>query len=484
MAVLVAVPAVLFLVFTRWGESLARQLVAAGGIVVLIAFSMMRRKREALLFGIIGLSQFAISLHSIEMTPPVVWQVFFIDLLLAGFIWTCIERSERFRLDSLAWIWIAYIAWQWLATMSSAHPVRSVLFLSWQIKFFLAYVLALNLRLTPRIASGITTAVAIVLFTQGAIAIGQFIKGDWIGLSILGEPGVIEAEEYFVDGGLRIAGTLGSTNTLAGYVAVLTVFLIPFVFVYRKPLMLGGAGAGAVLALLALSRAGWLAILVGASCAAYMLRQNRLVTFSRLLVVGLVVTLAAGTLIAANLDRVMNRFQDRQAVSSAMGRISQYIDSLDVIQKYPVLGIGPGITEFFGRWNNKRSYVEAKLPGVSMKNMVHGSALQAAVETGIPGLGLFLLITIVVMLGMFRSFSIPRRPKEVSILQVGGAAAGIAAFVHTSFGPEMNSHQLMIVCWLLVGISRSRRYSGATHEMPPVRTPGGVQGTAGLAAGA
>jgi len=173
-----------------------------------------------------------------------------------------------------------------------------------------------------------------------------------------------------------------------------------------------------------------------------------------LFVVTILVIITIGA--SFHFDKIKSRFVDREAISSATGRITQFYGAWEVIQKHPVVGIGPGITEFFGRWNNNRIYIKKALPGIDMPNQVHNSHLQVFIESGFPGLIIFTLITISIFIFLFRKAGKEPGDNLMMLLRIGGTGASIAVITHISFGTEFNNSHIFLVFWTLLGISRNK----------------------------
>jgi O-antigen ligase len=139
-----------------------------------------------------------------------------------------------------------------------------------------------------------------------------------------------------------------------------------------------------------------------------------------------------------------------------MGRFSQFKDVWPTIARYPVFGIGAGITEYYGAWNDNKRYVRSRLPKVKLKNQPHNSQLQYWIESGFIG---FILFMVIIVLTMTTALQRPRAPDgayDLQMMQIGAGAAAVAAMVHASFGTEINNHQIVIVFWILFALARNR----------------------------
>lgn len=453
---ILCIPLVLLLVFFVWPESLARQVAAVGAVISIVILALFRRKYEAMLLATVFLSQFYLSLHSFDLAPPVKLQIFFSDVVLAVLVLVAIERRVRIRLDSLGWLFLTLWFWFAITTITSVHPHRSLIFLFSQFKYLLLYGLALNTQMNEKLAGRIGNAVLGVVIIQAVLAIAQTLKGGPLGLQILGEILGDNLQGYMVAGKLRASGTIAGTNSYGGYMAMLLVFLAPFLLVRRSLLLYSGFTIGCMALILALSRAAWLSFTVGAICVVIMLLRSGLVRITRLLMVAIVGSFVLSIGVGMYYDKIMHRFRDREAIQSAEGRFKQIEGAWKVVEKYPLTGIGPGVTEFFGRWNNNHKYIAKAMPRVNLPNQVHSSQLQVAIESGILGLFLMLLLTATLVLAVFRKVRTTLPNDNQALVRVGGTCAAVAVMVHISFGTEFNSHQIFLGFWTLLGLARSQ----------------------------
>jgi hypothetical protein len=460
-----AVPVVMYVLFTVWPESLERQAAATACVLLAVVFTLFRNKLETLLFAVIFLSQFSVSLHSFDLVPPVILQIFLSDLILALLILVAIERRLRVRLDKLGWLFFLWIGWLVVTCFFSAHLHRSFIFVAWQIEYLLLYVVALNMPMSKSLINKIQMVIIAVIMIQAAIGIAQLLHGGGLGLKILGESfNTAKIDEYTVKGFLRPAGTIGTTGAYAGYLATLLVFLLPFVVTRRSLLFYTCFGAGTIALLISLSRAGCLSFMVGSLCAIFMMWRAQLMKLTRVILFILFASLIVAGVAATYSDKIIDRFENRQAISSAEGRIEQFSLALPLIEKHPIVGIGPGVSSFFGRWNHNRSYVQKALSGLEMPNYIHSGYLQILVESGIPALVLYLAI-VSTILGTACTRNQPETQGEaVKLLRVGGISGAIAIMILISFGTELESQRIFSLCWVLLGLARNRQAAVLERE--------------------
>ncbi|MDJ0928063.1 MAG: O-antigen ligase family protein [Gammaproteobacteria bacterium] len=447
-------PVALFILFTYWEDSLQRQLVGIAGLLTLGAFLLLRRKYEILMLALLFSSQFAISLLSIRMADPAVFQIWLTDVFLLLFFIGAIERGEKFRADGIGWLLVILIAWLAITSIFSAHQSRSIVFLTWQLKYLGVYLLLRNADISEKLAKRFVLVALGAIAIQAAIAFAQSIVGN-LGLVVLGEQDPDRLR--FVKGALRVSGTLGATNGFAGYLSMLLVFALPFLFRRRNPVWYVIHGFGVIALLVTYSRAGWLSFVVGSAVVAFGLLRVGIIRPSRIISLGLLGAAIVGIGVAVYFDRVQDRFQDQDAIQSAEGRLLQFSMFWPIIEDYPIFGIGPGVTEYFGAWNDNEKYVRQELPDVRMTNQPHSSQLQYWIETGTPGFLLFIALFVAVFRSALARPRSRRDRPELSFLRIGAAAAAAAAMTHASFGTEINSHQISLIFWMFLAMARNDR---------------------------
>lgn len=457
----------LIILTTKWADSPQRLVAAGAGILTIALFGMLRRKYEALLVALLFFSQFHISLVSIALDEPVVFQILFADVLLALFILAALERSESIRPDTVGWLLFGLIAWQAVSTISfSAHLHRSLIFLLWEVKYLFVYLLVRNVAVSEKLAQQIKVVIFLVLFLQGGMAIAQFMTSKPLGLVVFGEQN--PSRLFYVKGGLRVSGTLGATNALAGYMATLLVLVLPFLFRWQGLFWYACYGTGFTALLFTLSRAGWLSFLVGGSIAILGLWRANIVKPSRVMILGLIGTVIIGAGVTLYLDKIQDRFQNEDAVDSAKGRFYQFGQAWPIIERYPVFGIGAGVTEFYGAWNENERYVRNILPDVRLGNQPHNSQLQYWIESGTPGMLIFMSIIVMVFVTALRKPRARDNTSDAALIQIGACAAAVASMLHASFGTEINNHQIGMAFWMLFALGRNQMERSSPAPEPGI----------------
>lgn len=459
-------PIALLILFTYWNDSPQRQIAGLLGIVGLGAFLLVRYKYEVLILALIFLSQFEISLYSIPLAKPAILQFFLSDVFLLLFLVAAFERGEKLRFDSLAKVFVALIAWQTISALFfSAHMDRSLIFMFWQIKYLIIYVLLQNYALTDDMARKIKIAILLVIGIQATLAFAQQLAGGTLGLVVFGEQDPTRL--FFAKGALRVSGTLGATNGFAGYMAMLLVAVLPFMFREKNLLWYAVYGAGTIALLMTFSRAGWLGFACGAALVALALVRVGAIRFTRIVALGALGVLLIGIGVASYYEGVQERFEDRRAIASAEGRLTQFYEMWPVIQKHSIAGIGPGVTEYFGAWNDNAHYVREKFPDIWLSNQPHSSQLQTWIEGGTPAFALFMIMFVMIFKSAMERPDSSTESRQVLYLRIGAVMAAAAVMIAASFGTGINSYQTSMSFWILMGLARNRSRTYLRHGPTP-----------------
>lgn len=446
--------------FVIWQVSLARQIFVAGTLVAITLFALKKEKYTVLALSLLFFTQFSTSLHTFDLQEPLKFQFYFIDIIILLIYISSIELKIGFGLDKIGKIWLFIILWMLVTSYFSARTDKSILFVIMMIKSFVIYAIFRNIKFDEVFIKKLVTIVAVTLVIQGLIAGLQYIKNDHLGLVVIGERDPATSQIHFVKDSLRVSGTLGAVNAFGGYVAMLMVYLTPFVLAGKKnKLTYLIYGFSFITLIIPFSRSGWLSYFLGASLCTFNLLRSKNISLGKTLLLGVFTSIFLIGSAFVFRDKIQDRFEDRQAVASAAGRVGQFYEAMDVVKRYPMLGIGPGVTEFFGAWKKEKAYVARALPGVNMANQYHNNFLQFWVENGALGAVLFGSLMIAIL---FSAVSPPIKKTDIKQFEqlstIGASAAAFTFMVHSSFGPEINNERLLIAFAIFLGLARNKQY--------------------------
>jgi len=302
------------------------------------------------------------------------------------------------------------------------------------VVFLLILLLPLDIAWCKRLVPWLLVVGAIV----AALAIFQaiFLGYDFL-WKYYAADGQISVSFSFMGGRIqRAMGTFSSPNQLSLYLVFIILITANLALRFpqqRRRLATLLALLFAAL-LLTVSRSGWVALLVGLGFSFLIWRRKRIVV--PLFILLALIAIPIGSTLGLG-SHLANTLQGREL--SANYHIMSFRQNVEVILDNP-LGVG------LGRVGPRAFYFRK---GSGQFYPTESYLLQVAMELGIPGLVMFLLVTIsaaiVVYSNIFRLSSVWSRAMAVSAL-----AALLAALAHTLLIPDLQDFTLGCYLWFLV----------------------------------
>ena len=126
---------------------------------------------------------------------------------------------------------------------------------------------------------------------------------------------------------------------------------------------------------------------------------------------------------------------------SSRKRLEIWRGAIGIIRDYPLWGAGfETFNRLISRYTPERLYIDA-----------HNTYLLVAAEMGLPALGVFLIILLMILA---HAASLARLSKDrlIQALGLGVAAGTCALLVSNLFGSRMNAEDLISYFWLLAGL--------------------------------
>ncbi|MCY3834337.1 MAG: O-antigen ligase family protein [Chloroflexi bacterium] len=399
--------------------------LAIAGIVGLLAGLYVITNISMALYAIIGivlLVPFGVFPVKIAITPTL------LDLALAAFLlvylfqWMTGRRGDL-QLAPVHALIIVYVMWLVFAFAlglrhASPTPAKIRQFAETLLSIGMVFILTDLLR-DPLVLRRLVLVILLAIGCQALLAIGLYLAPDSLAeallvrLSRIGYPagGVIRYIEDNPALAERAIGTWVDPNALGGALATAAILIAPQI-VARKPalrwrwLTLAIFGAVAIALYLTASRASFLAWGAGMFMIA-------LVRYRRLIPV-----LIAGSLLflllpqtQAYLDRLSQAFQGADLATKM--RIDEWTDSLELIGRYPLVGVG-----FTGT------------PDIDIYTDVANMYLMMANQIGLTGVVIFLLA----MGGVFaygrRAWRYAQTNPDVAAIHLGFHAALFTGLVN------------------------------------------------------
>jgi len=330
------------------------------------------------------------------------------------------------------------IIWTAVSIYNSSYIRLSLFELLRMTKLYLlSLVVAGNVK-RKRDIRDVVIALGIGLMLQGVICLLQYVVGTDLGLGL------------FTVGDLhRVSGTVGWPNTLGAYAAtVLSVTLALWIYGARGRLrtLIGAACmAGLFPLILSFSRGAWISLLVGVAISVFLgWRAARLGTRGSVKLVGIALSFAmVGTLFASSVAARLAEVHPGMDIIVDRMKLNQV--ALNMIGAHPLLGAG--INTFV---DTMKQY---DTTGVTyyFPQPVHNVFLLVAAETGLVGLGLFLLL-------MFMAFQAGLQASKsddrfLSACAIGITSGLVVLAVNNLADVHLRTDVLYALFWLLIGLA-------------------------------
>lgn len=377
-----------------------------------------------------------------------------LDTAIGGFLLIYIaswmtRRRTRLILTPVHLLISIYLLWLLLAfALGLRHSPMTLnivrQFAGMLLAIGLVFVVVDLLR-DPQVLRRVVLVVLLGAAAQSILAIGLWALPDTTAdlllsrLGRLGYPqgGVIQYIESNPALGERAIGTFIAPNSLGGMLAIAGVIVAPQVFA-RKPVLRYRWLTLLVVALIGLalivsfSRASALALAFGLGVLA-ITRYRRFVPL--LIFVGLMLLMLPQT--QFYIDRFLQAFRAEDLATQM--RIGEWTDSLRLIQRYPIYGVG-----FTGT------------PDIDIYTDVANMYLIMANQIGLVGVAVFLTTMVGVLLYGAVAWGYARRDDELEAIHIGYHAAVITALVNAVadlYFFRIDFQPLITLFWLTVALA-------------------------------
>jgi O-antigen ligase len=292
----------------------------------------------------------------------------------------------------------------------------------------------------------------ISVLIQGVIAIGQHLTENTLGLEFFGaydDPGLKAQTWRGLAERTRVGGTMGHPNALALFFDLLIPLGFSLVFGPlqwgTRFLLVSAVGSGILGLVFTLSRGGLVATGLGCLLIFFVWLKQR-IGLLRAFCATMLPTLLIVVFVFGTSNLVSKRFF-RDDYKAAFGRIPLILVALNMIQRRPFFGVGlNNYSEVAPRYDNTPHRI------TSWWNVpVHNQFLFIVAETGLVGLGCYLLF----ILAILRSVWSAIRSSDPLLAWTGlGLAVGIAVFLaHLQI--EFDSMARNSLFWFVSGLAVS-----------------------------
>lgn len=428
----------------------AGPVIAAGAVIGLLVGLYILTDLSAALYGLIAvmaLLPFGTLPFKVVITPTLLDVAAGAFVLVYLFQWMT-GRRDRLHLTPVHLLILIYILWLLLSfalglRYAPPTPNKMRQFAETLLSISLAFILVDALR-NPQTLRRLILVFILLIGTQAVITVGLYILPEdfaeraLVRLARIGYPdgGVIRYIEDNPALRERAIGTWVDPNVLGGVMAISASLVAPQIFA-RKPVI----------------RWRWLTVaLFGMICLGLFLtfsRASLLALAAGLLLIGIIryrqyiLVLALGGIVLLILPQTQIYFERFvQAFTGAdlatQMRIGEYTDSLRLISRYPVFGVG-----FTGT------------PDIDLYTDVASMYLIMANQIGLVGLSIFLLTMLAIFAYGLRAWKKVRANPELDSTHLGIHAALLTLLVNAVadlYYFRLDFQASITLLWLLVGL--------------------------------
>lgn len=383
-----------------------------------------------------------------------IWdELLFIGMIFIwGYKYIVYRKEDGFKqtpLDLPIFIFI----WSMVVVFILNSPDYSISFdgLRANIQYVLWYFVALQLLKDESSCRNLCVIFVIVVGLMGLHGIYQYIIGVEIpsGWTDMKEAGV-RTRVFSI---LTSPNILGSLMTLAlpiciSFISTSLKLKQKLLFSFLTLCMLGTL-------VFTYSRGAWIGF-IGAIFIYVFLKDKKMIVP---VIIGAILVFICVPSVA---DRITYMLSPEYIESSLRGgRLVRWLTGIEILQSYPILGVGLGHFGGAVAMNNGLSL----LVGIDKINTFYmdNYYLKTAVESGLFGLIIFLMLMYQVFINSVRSIKITRKSKDYN-LQIGILAGLFGVMVH-NFVENVFEVPMMTSCfWVLVAVIMNFWYVSFTRE--------------------
>lgn len=371
-----------------------------------------------------------------------VWDELFLVALILLWVykWLVYRKDISFKQTPLDLPVIIYITVMlFLLIVNSPDFIISLEGFRAVIQYILWYFIILQLLRTKESAKNICIVIVIVAGILALHGVYQYI----IGVEM--PAGWIDSKE--ADLRTRVFSILGSPNILGSFMTLCAPICVSFMFFYEKKLKKCIFAVMFIIMAATLvftfSRGAWIGF--AAAIGIYVLLKDK-----RLIIPAIIL----GVMVIAFVPSVGNRITymlSPEYIESSLrgGRLVRWLTGLEILQMYPLFGVGLGHFGGAVAMNNGLKM----LVGIDVVKTFYmdNYYLKTAVETGIVGLTAFVFLMYQVFICSLRTVKITfdNKYKELEI----GIMAGLVGVIVHNFVENVFEVPMMMSCfWLLAAV--------------------------------
>lgn len=346
------------------------------------------------------------------------------------------NEGFKFKFDGIVFFITVFLMVYGIAALTSFSMLNS--FSIWAIYFVFTsmYFVIINTVKTEKTLMNLLTAFVISGFLVCLYGVAQYLFGwdtsqAWID------------EQMFEDIKMRIYSTLGNPNVLGEYILLVLPASVGLMWVHKKAapkIVYAGISAFMFLALiLTFSRGCWIGIMFAAA---------------------IFITFAAGKLWGLGLialpmlpivlpESIINRFSSigNMDDSSTSYRVYIWMGTLAMVKDFWLSGIGMGQKAF------TQVYPFYSYNGIVAPH-AHNLFLQILVESGVAGIGVFLIIALLFLRRIMVAYGAGGKGAKLSTLMTALAAGACGFLLQGMFDNCFYNYRVMLVFWCTLAMGR------------------------------
>ena len=236
----------------------------------------------------------------------------------------------------------------------------------------------------------------------------------------------------FVPMSVSPAATFGNPNMAADYLSMVLPLMIVISLSQKKVVVRGAMLVIVLLVTIYLfythSRGAWLSVMCAFMYMALLYARSKYNINLRSIWVGSAIILIVGIIISAALPTLRNKIENT-ALSEY--RLTAWRNCLEMVKDNPLQGVGAGNFKIFYPAYSHKAVVDPAYDATRILGKAHNDYIQTAVELGLPGMLLFVLLPVS---GLILAYRIMRASKNPAIEFISiGFSGGLISFIVGAF---------------------------------------------------